>query len=150
MSTQTLQPKVKFPRSVADQVLAELLPALAPCCHRLEVAGSYRRGRSEVGDVELVFVPVMRQVRTDLFGGLTEVDTVAERLAGLVREGVLAKRLNVPGSSSWGPKNKMARHCATGMPVDLFGTSEGGLVELPGVPDGERPEQCSDMPGGAG
>jgi len=124
MSTIFAGPKRKYPRALAEQVVADLLPKLMPFCHRMEVAGSYRRGKAEVGDVELVFMPKLRPVKMDLFGGTTEVDTMADRLDALVREGVLSKRLNVRGAVSWGPKNKLAQHCASGMPVDLFATSE--------------------------
>ncbi len=40
-------------RPVADELVARLRPA----CERLEIAGSIRRGRPAVGDIELVAVP---------------------------------------------------------------------------------------------
>ena len=44
-------------RKIAEKVAAEL----APFCARIEVAGSIRRGRPEVGDIDLVLVPADRR-----------------------------------------------------------------------------------------
>ena len=44
-------------RKVAEKVAAEL----APFCARIEVAGSIRRGRPEVGDIDLVLLPTDRK-----------------------------------------------------------------------------------------
>jgi len=48
-------------RAIADALIAEL----APLCERIEVAGSIRRGKAEVGDLELVAI-AKREL--DLFG----------------------------------------------------------------------------------
>jgi DNA polymerase/3'-5' exonuclease PolX len=44
-----------------------LIERLSPACERLEIAGSVRRGKAEVGDLELVAIPRIRTV-SDLFG----------------------------------------------------------------------------------
>jgi DNA polymerase/3'-5' exonuclease PolX len=45
--------------SLADarRVADKLVDRLAPACERIEVAGSIRRGKAEVGDIELVAIP---------------------------------------------------------------------------------------------
>ena len=55
--TPTKPGKVTFPRAVAIQVARELCEALKPHCERLIVAGSLRRGKQEVGDVEILYIP---------------------------------------------------------------------------------------------
>ncbi len=48
-----------------------LLHHLSPVCERIEVAGSIRRGKTHVGDIELVAVPRMFEhvsAQADLFG----------------------------------------------------------------------------------
>ncbi len=57
---------------LADEIVkTEILPALAPHCERIEVAGSVRRRRQDVGDIEIVCIP--RQTPyIDLFGTQTE------------------------------------------------------------------------------
>jgi DNA polymerase/3'-5' exonuclease PolX len=58
-------------------IIAERLVArLAPFCHRIEIAGSLRRHKPEVRDIELVAIPRMH---TDLFGNpldTSELDDV--------------------------------------------------------------------------
>ncbi len=41
----------------AQDLAEELFVDLAPYCHRLEIAGSVRRGRADVHDIELVALP---------------------------------------------------------------------------------------------
>jgi DNA polymerase/3'-5' exonuclease PolX len=48
--------------AIAEQCRA----VLAPFCARIEIAGSIRRGKPQVKDIELVAMP--RQVPTGLFG----------------------------------------------------------------------------------
>lgn len=55
--------KTKMPYAQALQRARELVAQLKPACERIEIAGSLRRRRSEVGDIELVAIP-----RPDLFG----------------------------------------------------------------------------------
>lgn len=42
--------------------------ALAPFCERVEVAGSVRRGKAEVGDVDIVAIPKAVEMPGGLFG----------------------------------------------------------------------------------
>lgn len=60
--------KNKMPYETAIQVANKLASRLAPLCDRIEIAGSLRRGKPEVGDIELVAIP--RQYE-DLFGTAT-------------------------------------------------------------------------------
>ncbi len=120
--------KPKFPAEVAKTVARELCAVLAPCCelHRAEnrpylvVAGSLRRRKAEVGDLELVFVSKWGEVADGLLTKHT--DLMEHALDELLDRGVLTKRVNSKGSEMWGPKNKLALHAATGLPVDFFAT----------------------------
>lgn len=117
------EPKAKprFPNAVGMAVAAELCRALKPVCDRLIVAGSLRRRRPTVGDVEILYIcrTETRPNPEDMFGTLT-VNLADEMIAALEKEGVLERRTNVNGSEMYGPKNKLMRHRATGLPVDLF------------------------------
>jgi DNA polymerase/3'-5' exonuclease PolX len=53
---------------IAERVKAEL----APYCERIEIAGSVRRRKPQVKDIELVAIP--RQVTADRFGDETATD----------------------------------------------------------------------------
>ena len=49
----------KYPYAEARQIAGRYLDLLLPCFQRLEIAGSLRRRKSEVGDIELVGIPRM-------------------------------------------------------------------------------------------
>ena len=120
---ETADKKKRFPRAAAIGVAHELCVALEPVTLRLSVAGSLRRGRADVGDVEILYVPQFEARRIDLFQE-APVDLAAERIEQLVAGGTLAKRQNARGSTSWGEKNRLAVHVASGIPVDLFAATE--------------------------
>jgi DNA polymerase/3'-5' exonuclease PolX len=125
--------KTKFPRAVAMQVARQITTLAERIClpGRLMVAGSLRRGCAEVGDLEIVYISQTdrRKVLTgDLFAPerWEEYALMDACLDTLLRQGVIAKRLNAKGSTMWGPSNKFAVHCATGLPVDFFTTEDDG------------------------
>ena len=114
--------KPKFPRAVALDVCRQILAHVRPGCERVIVAGSLRRNKKEVGDIEILYIPIMDQEREGLFD-LKLVSRVDKALDWMLRAGVIAKRKNVNGSEMWGEKNKLALHVATGIPVDFFCTT---------------------------
>lgn len=66
MSSSTAPMSLRRARAVA----AEMVEALRPYCHRVEVAGSIRRGREWIGDIEIVAIPKssLKQPDVDIFG----------------------------------------------------------------------------------
>ena len=70
--------KRKIPYSQAERIAADFLSALRPFCERAEAAGSLRRGKTEVGDVEIVVQPILRPVR-GLFGDVMGMENALER-----------------------------------------------------------------------
>ena len=119
----TSAPKPKFDRAVAMLAAGEICNALKASCQRLIVAGSLRRGKQRVGDVEILYVSKTQTVSDGLFD--TREDSLADReFEQLIAKGVLDKRTNVNACETWGEKNKLARHVATGVPVDLFAATE--------------------------
>ena len=44
--------KKRWPRSEALVVAEEIISRLTSCCKRIAIAGSLRRGKSDVGDIE--------------------------------------------------------------------------------------------------
>jgi DNA polymerase/3'-5' exonuclease PolX len=113
--------KQKFPRSAAISVAREILAAITPFCERIILAGSLRRRKQEVGDVEILYIPMFVVEPDGLFDKHT-VNLADRALDKLLLSGVISKRLNSLGSETWGDKNKLARHVATGIPIDLFST----------------------------
>ena len=115
--------KKKFPRAVAAAVFEELAAALSGHCEPgfILAAGSFRRQKPEVGDLEILYVPKTGLAKT---GGLFDEPANLADLAieKMERAGVLARRTNVNGSEMFGEKNKLMVHVVTGLPVDLFAT----------------------------
>lgn len=106
----------KEARVVGDEVVE----VLAGACERIEIAGSIRRGKARVKDVEIVLIPRLgrRQV------GLWEYEEYALTdgvLEGMVAAGVLAWDEVVKRR---GPKYKRLVHLESGMVVEVFGAVE--------------------------
>jgi DNA polymerase/3'-5' exonuclease PolX len=143
-SNQQPETKQRFPRALAIDVARELCNALAPHCERLVVAGSLRRRKKMVGDVEILFIPKTKHVpklaQTDMFSevgralrcapdrgilttpppDLNHVDLAVIAIERLVAIATILPRKTSTGSVVWGPKNKLAYHVTSGIPVDLF------------------------------
>jgi len=98
----------------AKAIAEELKGLLEPSCHRIEIAGSIRRQKSDVGDIELLCIP--RYV--------DGVDQLDREIGTLVVQRVLGLRLNKRGSRTYGPKNKLMVHLPSGLGVDIFNTDE--------------------------
>ena len=115
--------KRRVPLASARAEAAEARARLAPACERVEVAGSIRRGRPDVGDVELVAVPRVTPGRPDLFGTPTEaIDELHALATELLAAGVLAHRPDRNGRPAFGEKLKRVvfRGDAGELPLDLF------------------------------
>ncbi|HEV7405196.1 MAG TPA: hypothetical protein VGO11_19790 [Chthoniobacteraceae bacterium] len=119
-----LEEKPKVPRQAAIAVARELLAIVQPHMERVTVAGSLRRLKQEVGDIELLFIPKVQAVAdtTDLFRRPVPTDVSGLLLDCLASSGYLAKRLNRDGAPTWGPLNKLAVHTRTGIAIDFFAT----------------------------
>lgn len=48
---------VKYPLGFIEPIAEEVKAHLSPYCSRIEIAGSIRRRRAEIGDIELVLIP---------------------------------------------------------------------------------------------
>jgi len=113
----------RYSEAEAWAVARPLALALEQVCERVEIAGSLRRRRPNVGDIELLFIPRCVEVKSGLFD--TALESQADRLIeGWLKEGLLAKRPSKVGVFTWGEKNKLAVHVPSGIPVDLFSTTQ--------------------------
>jgi DNA polymerase/3'-5' exonuclease PolX len=117
--------KRRFSADEAKAVVRELLPHLEPACAKdgegkpwLRVAGSLRRRKEEVGDIEFVYSPGFGPVKDGLF--TREGDLTEAALESLLRGRIIEPRLNAQGGMAWGKQNKLAVHVASGIPLDFF------------------------------
>lgn len=110
---------MKYPHADAMKVATALAARLGPMAQTIAIAGSLRRRRPLVGDIEILYVP---RLLADLLGQPTE-SMVDLELAAMLKAGQLARRLSIDGSSTWGQNIKLAEHLDTGIPVDFFATT---------------------------
>lgn len=124
--------KTKYPRADALAVAKELCDLLKPISDKLIVAGSLRRRKAEVGDVEICYLGKIepRPDPLDLLGQVIPTNLADEFLGQLLARGVLQRRPNVNGGTAWGERNKLAVHVASGIPVDFFQTRPEGWWSL--------------------
>lgn len=75
---------VRLPLIAVVPVAEGLIRQLLPGCERIEVAGSIRRGRPDVGDIELVAIPRTTTEPDGLFDSLevSELDRAVDALVG--------------------------------------------------------------------
>lgn len=115
----------RLPLVDARAVAAELVGLLADVCERIEIAGSIRRERPDIGDVDLVCIPRIEPV-SDLFGEPTgrAIDFLDARCNELLASSSLGQRFDKNGRPSWGARLKRARY--RGLNVDLRACPDPG------------------------
>ena len=114
----------RWPHDVARRVAEELVATLEPAAEFLAIAGSLRRGRPVVGDIELVYVPLFVepvQLQPGLFSDPPEpIDGVDAAIKAMTGNGILARRKNGNRFLGYGPFNKLLIHVPTGIAVDIY------------------------------
>lgn len=113
--------EMRTPLAEAKAIATDFLELIAASCEQVEIAGSIRRQKADVGDIEVVAVPTTSRV-LDMFGSPTPdlVDHLDVRLADLESDGTIARDTHAP---SWGMKHK--RLVFQGMTVDLYACEAG-------------------------
>jgi DNA polymerase/3'-5' exonuclease PolX len=115
--------KIKKQLSEMRLFANEIIEDLRPYAERIEIAGSIRRNKPEVADVEIIYIPKYKEtiVNQDLFGNIEIKKT------DLLSEYILDNkdydfRLNKLGSKTYGLHNKLMLF--KDVPLDLFSASE--------------------------
>lgn len=112
----------RWPLAYALGVAEDLKALLAPTCERVAIAGSVRRRRETVKDIELVVIP-RYQASMNLFGeGEKRTDLLSMVIDAYMNiDGIFSKRMNTAGRPiGYGPLNKYLVHVPTGLAVDIF------------------------------
>lgn len=122
--------KQKFPRLEALTVAKQIYERLQPYVVRCKIAGSLRRRKPMVSDIEVLYISKMTKIPEDLFGGLKEVSDTDCFLEDLITEGVISRRPNSIDNVTWGPQIKLAIHVASGIPIDFFAATEANWWNL--------------------
>lgn len=98
----------------ARAIAERLKGLLEPACEKIVVAGSIRRLKPMVNDIELLAIPKM----------IDGVDQLDRELGALVFQRILNLRRNKKGFTTYGPKNKLMVYVPSGIGVDIFSTDE--------------------------
>lgn len=116
-----------MPLAEVRPIAEELVAQLAPACDRIEIAGSIRRRKAEVSDIELVAMPrVTEEPGGDLWGTPVQVDHLELTLRLLDAGGQLGLRRvdihradgRIEAGTRDGASYKALEY--RGIPVDLF------------------------------
>lgn len=109
----------RVPLGSAQVVAWGVLGELRPYCDRIEIAGSVRRRKETVKDVEILAIP--KAGRVDLFGKAFS-DALTDYLESQIGQGRWELRPSKIGVTSFGPANKLLLY--GGFPVDIFSATE--------------------------
>ncbi len=134
----------KHDYAVAIKVANELVAILEPFCERVQIAGSLRRKKQLVGDIELLFIPRIETRQADMFT-VEPMDVADEKLNAMLVAGDLAKRPNVNGTFAWGKKNKLAILIAAAQYPD--GVTDQQIAVLTGYKNTSRKEYKRQLKG---
>lgn len=126
--------KTKLSLSQAQPLAEKIVAALQPGCERIVIAGSIRRQKAEVGDIELVAIPRYQPKSGSTVNFLTG-EQEQESCLDRVLETLLAEKPNLRQhpETKWGPKFKKLQ-VSVGpdqwMGIDLFITTpqQWGIV----------------------
>lgn len=110
--------KDRIPLVEAEELAQSLVQLIGHRCRRIEVLGSIRRRKADVGDIEILYEPLLEQIGEDLFGEPSFHNASFAFLNGLKSEGVLMDRLDINGRPAWGERYQRAVY--RGFALDLF------------------------------
>jgi DNA polymerase (family 10) len=103
----------RFPLSRVEPFANGLVKLLAPSCERILVAGSIRRQRPDIGDVEIVAIPRFEDSAEGMWGDVVRSNVLVRQIAQLTDEGLLE-------ILSGGERYIKARHLGLEIQVDVF------------------------------
>lgn len=110
--------KAKIALGQAQALADKIIKELSPVCAKIQVAGSIRRQKSQIGDIEIVAIPLQQ---LDLFGDPAG-SLLDPHLEILAQQGRIIK--SEGENKRWGPKWKSFHPIARPeLKVDLFITT---------------------------
>lgn len=113
-----------FPLGGARQLARAIVADLEPVTQRVMIAGSIRRAKRRVKDIEIVAVPRIDPGQRDMFGEVvTEINRLDQLVADRVAGGRWGHRFDAAGRIAHGERYKRLRHYGeplSGIGIDLF------------------------------
>lgn len=116
-------PKSKFSLADGQRIADQIVSDLSPYCERIQIAGSIRRKRPLVGDVELLIIPKIQELLQagEFFPTVQNITYV--QIDRLIVSRYFAKRIKIDGTVTYGEKVRLLTHVETQFPIDLFFTT---------------------------
>lgn len=125
-----IQETFRIKLETAQRIATELMDILSPYCERIEIAGSIRRKKPDVKDIELVIIPKVEVEFSGLFNDEESLFYPIDRF--IQADERFDYRLNKNGHRMYGEKNKLIVYRPTKkeiIPVDIFtATSENFMM----------------------
>lgn len=120
------QGNIRFAYADVMPIAQKFVAFLERHCTRIVIAGSLRRRKQFVSDIEILYISMRSSIvdPADLFGARIAAQVADLALTALLESGTIAMRPNKNGYFAWGSQNKLAVHVASGIPVDFFETTE--------------------------
>jgi hypothetical protein len=113
--------ETRFPAKVGFDLAILLMGWLADVVERIEVAGSLRRDKQDLGDVELVMIPKFKEELNIFSEPVGKINLLNQRCDELLSMRLVEKRLNKNDHAiAWGGDGRYKALLVGGIPVDLF------------------------------
>jgi len=125
-----IKPKVKYPLNSLKPLAISLCERLLPFCDRIMIAGSIRREKALVGDIELLVIPKMEVKDTSFSLFQEEVNLLEEEIQRLISVGEFYLRVKSDGTVADGDKIKLLAISSSHIPVDIFITTPEAWFNL--------------------
>lgn len=110
--------KTRIPLSEAQALAQEVVELFLSSCERIEIAGSIRRKKATIGDIEIVCIPRL-EPQYDLFGDVCGHLNLQFQTAAEWRSvGVLLDRLDKNDQQSFGERYQRVTY--KDFPLDIF------------------------------
>ena len=115
----------------AQAIAQELIDLLKPFCSRIEVAGSVRRKKPIVKDIELVLIPNQEIQFSGLFNDEEEIFYPIDKF--ILNDSRFDYRLSKAGVKAYGDKNKLLLYTSNNhgqIALDIFTANENNFTMI--------------------
>lgn len=112
--------KILFKLNEVKPIADKIAGLLEPHCDLLAIAGSIRREKPLVGDIEILYVPKIEEETPE--GELLpkRINKSEQKIKELIEKNILEHRIKKDGTMAFGQKIKLLRVKDSQVPLDLF------------------------------